>query len=326
MIRAGRASKVRTLADLAEQRGVSLNYYTQVKPYRAEGFPAPVSSPGTRTLLFDGEQVDAFLAGEPVPDLPTADHDDDLLDRREAAALIGVVPASWEVYKKRPELHEHMVVVGGVEHWPRGTVEAFREARDNRPRTGGRPKRTGDLVPRDQLHDRITPLLDDDPALTAGRVTEELGVHLATAQRALAQLRARRIADRITTHPGLSPEQAAAELGYPAGQIRTALDKARTELRAREAAGYLQTVARALADAGLLTAPEPVAVEQNDDTLRAALLLTPDAPVPALVWEEETGWRTAGRRRHPYTSPDTHPLLPGHPRPAPADLLAALTT
>ncbi|MER7625791.1 hypothetical protein [Streptomyces sp. NPDC126503] len=67
-------------------------------------------------------------------------------------------------------------------------------------------------------------------------------------------------------------------------------------------------------------------MEQTGDTLRAALVLPPDAPAPALVWEEETGWRTAGRRRHPYTSPDTHPLLPGQPRPAPADLLTVLTT
>jgi hypothetical protein len=43
-----------------------------------------------RTRLYDGEQVDAYLAGRPVPGLPTVDDDDDLLDCQEAAALSGI--------------------------------------------------------------------------------------------------------------------------------------------------------------------------------------------------------------------------------------------
>ena len=38
-------------------------------------------------LLWDGEQIDAYTAGEPVPPLPAQDSPDDLLDRNEAANL-----------------------------------------------------------------------------------------------------------------------------------------------------------------------------------------------------------------------------------------------
>ncbi|MFI8200898.1 hypothetical protein ACIF6K_30995 [Streptomyces sp. NPDC085942] len=66
--------------------------------------------------------------------------DDDLLDRREAAAVLGVVPDSWRVYKRAPLLTEHMTLVGGVELWPRGVVHRYRDtALDARPRPDGPP-------------------------------------------------------------------------------------------------------------------------------------------------------------------------------------------
>ncbi|MFB7031564.1 MULTISPECIES: hypothetical protein [unclassified Streptomyces] len=321
MIRAGRADKVRTLTDLAAQRGLSMRRYQELKPYKAEGFPAPVSSDGAKTLLFDGDQVDAYLAGDPVPALPGTDHDEDLLDRRECAALAGVRPESWGSYRAR--LAGHLAVVGGVEHWPRGAVLALRRAQASRPAAGGRPKRAGDQVPRDQVLNLTARLLDADPATTAARITDALGVHRDTAQRALTTVRAERIADHLTTYPGLTPDQAAAELGYPAGQVRTATRQALTILRGRAAAPYLAAVTDALRTAGLTdpTTAAP-AVQYDGDTVRAALPLTAGAPVAALVWDEETGWHTADNRRHP--APRT-PLLDGHTHPDPAALLDALT-
>ncbi|MFE3676130.1 hypothetical protein [Streptomyces griseus] len=70
MIRAGRQHLVRTLADLAAQQGVGIDHYTRLKPYQAPGFPAPISSQGSRTRLYDGGQVDAYLLGKPVPPAP----------------------------------------------------------------------------------------------------------------------------------------------------------------------------------------------------------------------------------------------------------------
>ncbi|MFI8008392.1 hypothetical protein [Streptomyces sp. NPDC086010] len=71
MIRAGRQHLVRTIADLAAQQGIQVQSYHNAKPHLVPGFPAPVSSPGSRTRLYDGEQVDAYLTGKPVPPLPT---------------------------------------------------------------------------------------------------------------------------------------------------------------------------------------------------------------------------------------------------------------
>ncbi|WP_457541869.1 DUF6292 family protein [Streptomyces filamentosus] len=328
MIRAGRASKARTLTDLATQQGLSISQYRRLKPYLEEGFPPPVSSPGAQTVLYDADQVDAYLAGRPIPALPDTDSDDDLLDRNEAAAVLGIAPDSWSTYQTRSGLADHQVDVAGVTHWPRGIVHAHKTARDTRPQgTGGRPARTGTQIPSDELLPRTAPLLDADPAITAATVVDMLGVHRDTAQRALTQLRASRIADLMTTDPTLTPEQAGARLNYPAGQVRTAVRRqALTELRARAARTYLTHVARTLHAAGLTTETTPDVEQTRTGTLRAALPCAPGFPDPVLVWEEETGWRTATRRRHPYTAPGSRPLLPGTPQPTPAALQNALTT
>lgn len=340
MIRAGRQHLVRTLADLAAQRGVGIDRYTRLKPYEAEGFPAPVSSAGARTRLYDGEQVDAYLLGKPVPPLPgpEVEDDGDLLDRRECAALIGVSPRSWDVYKNDPALTEARIEAGGVDHWPRHAVKAFQAARPGRDAAatrGGRPTRTGDQVPRDQVPALTAELLDADPTISAATVTERLGVHRDTAQQALTRLRADRIADHIAAHPTLTPAEAAAQLGYPAGQVRRATARAETVLRARNIAPYLDDVAAALHRAGWTTTEAAPDVQfPGDDRVVAALVLDVDqAPAPAVVWDERYGWRTAASRRHPITKGAVPPsegggvrYLTGGITPLAGDVVAALTT
>ncbi|MEV6858791.1 hypothetical protein ACIF6I_35850 [Streptomyces microflavus] len=132
MIRAGRGHLVRTLGDLAAQQGVSSQRYRKLKPYEAAGFPPRISSVRARTRLYDGEQVDAYLLGKPVPVLPERDDDYDLLGRQECAAELGVSPRSWDAYKSHPLLTGHMAKVGGVEHWPRGIVHQFHNSRPGR--------------------------------------------------------------------------------------------------------------------------------------------------------------------------------------------------
>lgn len=334
MIRAGRRHLARTLADLAAQQGVQPQSYLNAGPHKAPGFPAPVSSPQARVRLYDGDQVDAYLTGAPVPPLPTDDDDDDLLDRREAAALIGVSPRSWDVYKNHPLLTEHMAEVGGVEHWPRGIVHRYQAARPGKA-AAGRPAHSGDQVPRDQLLDLTAPLLDADPATSAAAVTEELGVHRNTAQEALLRLRADRMADLMDTDPSLAPDQAAAALGYPAGQVRRATVRAQAVLRARRAAPYLADVAQALHRQGwTTTTAAPTVHHPADDVVTATLALdglTP--PAPALVWDERQGWRTATSRRHPLTKGGALPpegdgirYLATGTTPPPDTLITALTS
>ncbi|WP_404974924.1 DUF6292 family protein [[Kitasatospora] papulosa] len=335
MIRAGRHHLVRTLADLAAQQGVGIDHYTRLKPYAAEGFPAPISSEGSRTRLYDGEQVDAYLLGRPVPPLPEKDDDGDLLDRRECAALIGVSPVSWKTYKSDPALTKARVEAGGVEHWPRRAVRAFQESRpgDAAPKSG-RPRNTGDQVPRDQVAARVGELLDADPTISAATVTARLGVHRNTGQDALTRLRADRIADRIEADPDLTPAQAAAQLGYPAGQVRRATARAETVLRARRAAPYLADVATALHRAGWTTTQAvPDVQHPADDHVVAVLVLDADqAPAVALVWDERHGWRTALSRRHPLARGATVPpqddgvrYLATGTTPPPDALVAALS-
>ncbi|MFI6143740.1 DUF6292 family protein [Streptomyces griseus] len=336
MIRAGRQHLMRTLADLAAQQGVGIDHYTRLKPYDAPGFPKPINSQGSRIRLYDGEQVDAYLLGKPVPPLPETEDDGDLLDRRECAALIGVSPRSWDVYKNDPALTRARIEAGGVEHWPRHAVQAFQAGRpgDAAPKSG-RPRNTGDQVPRDQVHARVAKLLDADPTISAATVTERLGVHRNTGQDALTRLRADRIADHIQAHPTLTPAEAAAQLGYPALQVRRATARAETVLRARRVGPYLAEVAAALHRAGWAKEEAAPDVQfPGDDRVVAALVLDGDrAPAPAVVWDERYGWRTAASRRHPITKGAVLPsegegvrYLAGGIAPPPGDVVAALTT
>ncbi|WP_327667944.1 MULTISPECIES: hypothetical protein [unclassified Streptomyces] len=300
MIRAGRRHVVQNSADLAEAMGyASLKTFRNKKPFEAEGFPAPISGPDAKTKLWDGEQTAAHLAGAPVPALPDTDDDEDLLERTEAAAFLNVSPKTWDSYKKDPRIAPHLEKVGGVEHCPRGVLRAYRETPAASEAPVHRPKGSGDMVPRDQLHARIGELLDEDPALTLAKLTGELGIANSTATRALPRVRGERIADLCAGEEGLAPEQAAERLGYPVAVRQAAVAYARTVLRGRRLRPYVQDVADALVAEGLAEQQDVVVVHVTEEVAAAAVVLSSDAPAPALVWDERWGWRTSTSRRHP---------------------------
>jgi len=232
MIRAGRQDKVLTVAGLAKQLGLSERKVRNDRPYAAPEHPAPISSPAAQTLLWDSEQTAAFYAGEPVPQLPP-ESSQDLLDRHEAAAEAGVAVNTWNAHKRDPAMAARMVLVAGVEHWPREAVLAFRQSRSTRE-PGGRPRGSGDAVPRNEIPSRVADLLDADPAVSAAQVARELGVAYSTALHALAAVRGRRIADTVGRDPSLTPAQAAEQLGYPKAGRQRALEAADREQQARE--------------------------------------------------------------------------------------------
>ncbi|MEV7472044.1 DUF6292 family protein [Streptomyces kronopolitis] len=312
MIRAGRAGQVQTMHDLAavhQPKPISYGRFRNLSPHLRSGYPSPISSPGAKTLLWDREQTSAYYAGDPIPDITGPEDDEDLLDLQEAAAEVGVTARTWNSYRYDPRLAEHVVLVPEraaddklpqVEHWPRGVIRAFKASRPVKWKgpAGGRSKGSGDIVPRDQIVPRVAAMLDDDPAVTAAAVVDELGVIMDTALKYLAQLRGRRIADLIEADPSLSPDAAAARLGYPAITRRSALAAAQNEQHRRTVQPYLQGVADALAEAGVAEATK-VEVLQAGDHLAAAILLHPEQPAQALVWTERHGWRTATSRRHP---------------------------
>ncbi|MFE6849031.1 hypothetical protein [Streptomyces sp. NPDC057686] len=304
------------------------------RPYAREGFPAPVTLSSGRTLLWDEEQVEAFVAGAPVPAIEGPESGEDLLDRHEAAAEVGVKATSWSNYTGDPALADYRVVVEGVEHWPRSAVCAFRDGRPGRGvRHGsGRPKGSGDFVPRDEILPRTAELLDADPAVTSQTVVAELGVAVTTAMSALATLRGRRIADVLEQEPALGIEEAAARLGYPPAVRRRAFAAAKLELCIRATRPYVEDVGAALAAAGLaeVGVKADVVAAPGGEALAAAIRLREGLGVPAVVWDERSGWRTAVSRRHPIgKDAGPRPEAPGiaylgSGRPEPAAVIIAL--
>ncbi|MFF9908766.1 hypothetical protein ACF1HU_35800 [Streptomyces olivaceus] len=222
MIHPSRLHLVRTRELLAEDMGMAMGTFRNKKPYAMKGFPAPISSADARVLLWDSAQTDAYLAGEPIPELPASDGPDVLLDRQEAAAELKVSPRTWDGYKADAALSRHVVDVHGVEHWPRRVVRAYRDGRPGRESASGRPKGKANAVPRGELRARVAALLDAAPAVTIADVHRALGVSPATAQRVLSQLRGERISALMEASPHLSFDQAADRLGYPSAVRRTA--------------------------------------------------------------------------------------------------------
>ncbi|MFE5537140.1 hypothetical protein ACFQ78_15535 [Streptomyces sp. NPDC056519] len=227
LIRSGRTAVGRE--ELADVLGMKWAAFRRARPYAEDGFPVPVSSADARVLLWDLEQVEAYRDGRPQPAIPAVDREEDLLDRREAAVLLGVKPRSVDSYKTDPGFADHVVVVGGVEHWPRAAVLAYAAGRGAMSAPSGRPKGSGDMVPRDLLPGRIAELLDANPAVTAAHAVDVLGISTPAAQRHLQQERAARIVALMRTEPGLDAEGAAERLGYPSAVRRAAL-KAAQEL------------------------------------------------------------------------------------------------
>ncbi|MFE6714012.1 hypothetical protein [Streptomyces sp. NPDC057695] len=336
MIRAGRLQYVQTMADLAAALGKALVTVRNQKPYAAEGHPAPISSPKARNQLWDSQQTKAYYAGQPVPELPQVDDDEDLLDRHEAAELLDIAPVTWNGYKKDPDLAAAVVLVPagpkGTEHWPRRVIKAYKNSRPGRGAGGGRREGSGDMIPRDEILPRIAELLDADPAVTVETVSDTLGItKFPTAQSGLATLRGRRIADLVEKQPGLDLKDAALQLGYPNVTHRAAVAFAERELRARSAQPYLQHAADVLAAAGIAQQAQVEMRQLDGGAVAAAVLLDTDQPAAAAVWDSRFGWRTSTSRRHPIgkdtdTAPEGEGIryLGSGLRPDPEELLAAL--
>lgn len=329
MIRAGRKHLVRTLTEVATAAGVSVRTLRNEQRHRREGHPGPISSPTARVLLYDAEQLDAFNAGRPLPELPDTDSPDDLLDHHEAAELVGVSPRSWETYKTDAALKKNAVKVKGVVHHPRWAVTAWKENRPGSGTGGGRPPGTGDLMPREELLPRTALLLDAQADITAEQAADELGVHPDTAQRALTTLRAQRTGELLDSEGELTDDQVAERLGYPLRAARNALATAHAQRRSASDTPYVQAVLEALQDADVPLQGAPVIQVRPGAVSAAVIPLGESAKAGSLVWDERYGWRTdpgaahLGREPHAPTGPGIRYLSHGI-RPAPETVVASL--
>jgi hypothetical protein len=154
------------------------------------------------------------------------------------------------------------------------------------------------VVPRDEIPARVGAFLDTDPTVSSRTVMDALGLSSAAATRALSRLHGQRIADLLTAEPALEPA-AAARLSYPKAVHRAAALYTVAELRARSARPYVHEVADVFVAEGLAVRQYVDAVHVADGAVAVAVVLAAAAPVPALVWDERWGWRTAVSRRHP---------------------------
>ncbi|MEU2563174.1 hypothetical protein ABZ626_28095 [Streptomyces longispororuber] len=229
MIRAGRDHQVRRLADLAAAAGKSAKSFSNQKLHQVPGHPKPVSSPRARVLLWDGEQVDAFHAGCPVPALPTKDSPGDLLDRNEAAELAEVEPRTWDRYANLPGMRPRPqpVVVAGVDHWRRGEVLDWLAGRPGPGTSPGRPVGSREQAPRSSITPRAQQLLEREPTITATAAAAELGVTIGTAQRALARARADAVRRLLEEDAEVTAEEVHARLSYPLWAAERALHAAK---------------------------------------------------------------------------------------------------
>lgn len=181
MIRAGRTAL--TDVEVALAYGyVSLRAAKRGGLFEQPTLPAPINRRGGEQRrnkpLWDAAQIHARASGEQVPELPTTDHPDDLLDAPEAAAVWGVEPGSWEYYRRtRPHLIPQSVEVGGVRHWRRGDVVAF--PRPGQGAGAGRPAGVTDSRPeRGDVAAAVLELLAEEPRSgyqLAKEVTERSG-------------------------------------------------------------------------------------------------------------------------------------------------------
>jgi len=192
MIKAGR--KVLDRLGVGAAHGLSETAAVRSRPWASPGHPQPVNRPGGRKGgLWDQEQVHAYVAGDPVPSLPTEPHPDDLLDASEAAELAEVAEVTWTRYVERggivPEPDEE---VFGQRHWRRTILEEWKPSRPGRGSGGGRRPKNG--LSEQELLDRAAAVVQ--AAADAGRkpsareIGREIGVSPTKASRLLGALNA----------------------------------------------------------------------------------------------------------------------------------------
>lgn len=191
MIPAGRTPL--STADIAKRQGRKTLLRGAVQQ-----LPEPISRPGARTLIWDAEQIDAHLAGKPVPELPAGESPDDLLDREEARnVLVGLgvelKPEAWRAYINHGYAPEPDREIFGVGHWYRRTIVAWPDQRPGEGAGGGRPHGSKDSKPRDRA---------TNPRL------READARKTRVQKMLADSNGRASAADIAVAEGISERQA----------------------------------------------------------------------------------------------------------------------
>lgn len=183
------------LDSVAQRAGVSPSTFgrNHAKAFKAAVKPLPGSK---RPLLYDAAQVDAHLAGKPVPALPTEPDPSDLLTDAEAAAIAGVTASTI-----RADATTGLIAPGRELYGRRWWTRADAEARAARPKQyKGRTPGARDKTPRTRPDHRTAEVVTELERAEAGRrapvTADELAefyeVSTRTAERIMAKARAER--------------------------------------------------------------------------------------------------------------------------------------
>ncbi|MEU6622056.1 helix-turn-helix domain-containing protein [Streptomyces litmocidini] len=167
-------------AGIAQRAGVPLaTWRRRDAPAFRERVPSLL--PESRHLLYDLAQTEAYLAGKPVPALPAGEHPEDLLTAEEAAALLGITPATLRSYAAQGYLSPG-ITLHGSRLWPRREVLDRRDNAPGRGKGGGR--RAGEAQgPRKQHAYEGDPRLETArQALTAASGTPKSRIAAALAE------------------------------------------------------------------------------------------------------------------------------------------------
>jgi hypothetical protein len=170
----------------------------------ADLLPAPISRTGAQTRIWDADQVEAKLADQEVPPLPTSESPEDLLDREESRTELSKLgldlkPEAWRSYINHGYGPKPDKVVCGVAHFSRRTIAEWLSQRPGEGAGAGRPKGVKDSKPRDRSSDprhakavarreRIARMLQENSGTTAAQIAEAEGISERQAFRILGEL------------------------------------------------------------------------------------------------------------------------------------------
>lgn len=200
MIRAGRTPL--STADVAKRKGLKA-----LPRGAAQQLPAPISREGARTLIWDADQIDAYLTAQDVPELPEQESPEDLLDREEARAVLArlgveLKPEAWRSYINHgyaPKPDKEGEEVCGVAHWYRRTILEWPDQRPGEGAGAGRPEGTGKpldpsakrIARKEERKERIRAMLEDSSGgqVTVKEIAEAEGISERQVQRLLGEIR-----------------------------------------------------------------------------------------------------------------------------------------
>lgn len=187
-----------TEAEIAERAGVPIATWRRRD---APAFRQRVQTlfPSSRYLIYDLAQADAYLAGKPIPALPTGEHPDDRLNDKEAAAILGIDPKTVRAYATQGYLSRGETI-HGARVWPRHEVEQRRDNPPGRGAGGGRrpgepqgPRKAAPYEGDPRLQtaaDALAAAGDTPTARIAADLAHTHGGSTRTWERLLAQARA----------------------------------------------------------------------------------------------------------------------------------------